>query len=73
MPRSANAARIACEVSGEGGMGVPKGHRDFDRLTPPPSDEVIVQQQRRLAGSGRTLEGLSCYPNDDRTPLESRE
>ena len=25
MPRSANAARIACEVSGDGGIGVPNG------------------------------------------------
>ncbi len=51
MPRSANAASSASEVSGEGGTGVPNGmhERDLAGVANAARRQVVVEQQGCLA------------------------
>ena len=50
MPRSANAAISAAEVSGDGGTGVPERQDEGDLAVVAHAalDELVVQQQRRI-------------------------
>ena len=63
MPRSANAAISAADVSGDGGTGVPNGRISVisQASRTPRRGEVVVQQQRALARCRRALERRAAH------------
>ena len=73
MPRSANAASSASEVSGDGGTGRPeRDHEEISQsLAHAARREIVVQQQRRLARRRRALEGRAA--DADRRARPARE
>ena len=72
MSRSANAARMASEVAGDGGIGVPNGITTWIETSSrtPRRTEVLVQQERRLARRRRALERGSAHADDRRARRE---
>ena len=72
MPRSANAATSAAEVSGDGGTGV--AERDHERDLAGVADaarrEVVVQQQRASLGAGGHLNGAPQTPTTARPSVK---
>ena len=66
MPRSANAATSAREVSGDGGTGVPNGRTSVisQSLADAPRGEVVVQHQRGFARRRRALERRRADADD---------
>ena len=73
MPRSANAASSAADVSGDGGTG--RRERDHERDLAVVADaargEVVVQQQRALARRGRALERRAADADDGAAAREN--
>ena len=75
MPRSANVARIASEVSGDGGTGVPNGITTWIAhvVADAALAQVLVEQDRRLARRRRALERGAAHADDRRARSEGRE
>ena len=74
MSRSANRARIASDVVGDGGIGMPNGMASWivDVVAHAATAQQLVQQQRRLARRRRALERRAAHADDRRAGGSSR-